>query len=360
MHMRIALDSIYVSSGLPLNKGVDNSAVELLASTVAYTKVPHWHVGQALKNTHLPATYWRSVGGSHNGFFMESFIDELAFHAGADPLEFRRSLTDRKDVLGVLDTLQAKSGWGTPLPKGHGRGISVVDNHGGVMGTMVEVSVSDAGELRIERVVGAVDTYNVVNPQLVTAQAEGGFIFGMTAALYGAITLNDGVVEQSNFHDYPLVRMAESPRFETHLCPSGGTDDRGRRSGAVPGNAPWRARRGHHQRDLQCHRQARAPPAGEERGSRRASPGSAPQLGRAIHGAADRRRRLVDLRSRNSLSGTPALSLASISSASNSTPIGFCAKPGPRGTRWLPRSSGTRRPGTPSGCRPDRRSTARW
>ena len=229
MHVQIALDSIAVATGeLELKQGVDSMAVDGIATAVAYDRFPAWYCGQALKNTHVPAAYWRSVGGSHNGFFMESFMDELAFHAGADPLEFRRSLTGRKDVLGVIDTLQKNSDWGKPLPKGRGRGISVVDNHGGIMGFVTEVTVGDDGKVHVDKVVGAIDPYNMVNPNLIAAQVEGGFIFGMTAALYGEITLKDGAVTQTNFNDYPLVGMAEAPRIEAHVCCSGGVDAQGR------------------------------------------------------------------------------------------------------------------------------------
>jgi isoquinoline 1-oxidoreductase beta subunit len=228
MHIQIALDSIMLATGGQLNNGVDPMAIEGLASSMVYTKFPHWYCGQALKNTHVPAAYWRSVGGSHNGYFLESFIDELAHAANADPLEFRRSLTDRKDVLGVIATLQANSDWGTPLPKGRGRGIAVVDNHGGVMGMVAEVTVGADDRLRVDRIVGAIDAYNIVNPNLVAAQVEGGAIFGLTAALYGEITIKDGAVTQGNYDDYPMVKMADAPRVETHICSSGGVDAQGR------------------------------------------------------------------------------------------------------------------------------------
>ena len=112
-----------------------------------YNKVPNWYTGQMLKNTHVPVAYWRSVGGSQNCFYLESFIDELAHAAGKDPLEFRRSLTDRVDSLAVLNKLAEISGWGKPMAPGRGRGISLVDNHGAVGGQIAEVTV-DANRRR--------------------------------------------------------------------------------------------------------------------------------------------------------------------------------------------------------------------
>jgi isoquinoline 1-oxidoreductase beta subunit len=223
----IAGDSIMSAVGMGLNKGIDVMSGEGLTWEVVYTRIPNWYAGQSLKNTHVPAAFWRSVGGSHNGFFIESFIDELAHAAGADPLEYRRSMTDRSDVLGVLDVLKAKSDWGKPLPKGRGRGISVVDNHGGIMGMVVEVTVNAEGELKVERVVAAIDAYHIVNPNLVKAQVEGGFVFGYTAARYGEITIKDGAVEQGNFDTYGMARMADTPNVETHICSSGAMDDKG-------------------------------------------------------------------------------------------------------------------------------------
>jgi isoquinoline 1-oxidoreductase beta subunit len=193
---------------------------------VPYTKIAHWYCGQALKNTHVPVAFWRSVGGSHNGFFMESFIDELAHAAQADPLEYRRSLTDREDVLGVLATLKSHADWGRSLGPNRGRGIAVADNHGAVVGMVAEVTVK-ADEVRVDRIVAALDAYHIVNPNLVAAQIEGGVVFGLTAVLYGEITLKDGAVEQGNFDTYQMVRQADTPKTEVHLCSSGAVDEQG-------------------------------------------------------------------------------------------------------------------------------------
>lgn len=227
LHIELALDSIMNAVGMPLVNGVDIMATEGLSWQICYDQVAHWFCGHALKNTHIPAAFWRSVGGSHNGFFLESFVDELAHSAGADPFAFRRDMTRRADVLGVLDVLESKSDWNKPLPKGRGRGVAVVDNHGSIMGMVVEVTVRDDGQWRVERVVAAIDAYHVVNPNLVTAQVEGGFVFGYTAARYGAITVKDGIVEQGNFDTYPMARLADTPPVETHICSSGGVDDAG-------------------------------------------------------------------------------------------------------------------------------------
>jgi isoquinoline 1-oxidoreductase beta subunit len=226
LHIEIALDSIQTTLGTIPRSGIDPTAIDGIADSVPYNRVPHWYCGQALKNTHLLAGYWRSVGGSHNGFFMESFIDELAAAAGQDPLEYRRHLTDRVDVLGVLDTLKARADWGKPLGEGRGRGLAVVDNHGAVLGMVAEVSVN-GDEVRVNRMVAAIDAYHVVNPNLVIAQVEGGVVFGLSAALYGEITISKGAVEQGNFDTYRVLRLADTPRTEVYLSLSGGQDEHG-------------------------------------------------------------------------------------------------------------------------------------
>lgn len=177
----------------------------------------------AMRNTHVPVGFWRAVAHSNNPFFRECFIDEVAVAAGQDPYEFRRKLLMKapKD-LGVLDAVAKAAGWGTPLPQGVHRGIAMQDAYGSYTAAVVEVSVSQEGELKIHRVVVAIDPGYVVNPDSVRAQVEGCVVYGLTAALYGEITIKDGRVEQSNFHDYPMMRIAEMPKVETVLAPTGG------------------------------------------------------------------------------------------------------------------------------------------
>jgi len=223
-----ACGSIQRSTGNPVTNGLDPTSLEGIGPSVPYNKVPNWYTGQFLKNTHVPVAYWRSVGGSQNCFYLESFIDELAHAAGKDPLEFRRSLTDRDDSLAVLNKLAEISGWGKPMAAGRGRGISLVENHGAVGGQIAEVTVSSSGVVRVDRVFAATDAYHVVNPNLVDAQIEGGAVFGLSAMLYGEITIQNGAAAQGNFNDYRVARITDAPEMVTALALTGGKDSRGK------------------------------------------------------------------------------------------------------------------------------------
>ena len=165
--------------------------------------------------------FWRGVGPTHNIFVVESFIDELAAAANRDPVEYRRALLDSTPrAKGVLELAADKSGWGQKLPPGSGRGISVQFAFGSYMSQVAEVTVAKDGGVRVQRVVCAVDCGMVVNPDTVRAQIEGGIIFGITAALYGQITLKNGRVEQSNFDNYRMLRINEAPVVEVHIIKS--------------------------------------------------------------------------------------------------------------------------------------------
>ncbi len=165
--------------------------------------------------------WWRGVGPTHNTFVVESFIDELAAAAKKDPVEYRRALLGKAPrARAVLDLATGKAGWGQPLPQGRGRGVSVQHAFGSYLAQVAEVAVSKEGEVRVDRVVCAVDCGMTVNPDTVRAQMEGGIIFGITAALYGEITIKDGRVEQHNFNDYPILRINEAPAVEVHLLKS--------------------------------------------------------------------------------------------------------------------------------------------
>ena len=167
----------------------------------------------------VPLGFWRSVGHSQNAFVVESFVDELAHKAGEDPYKFRRRLlANNPRHLAVLDLAAEKANWGKPTPGTH-QGIAVHESFGSVVAEVVEVRVTD-NDIKVERVVCAADCGFVVNPDQVQAQVESGVIFGLTAALRGKITIKDGAVEQSNFHDYPLLRMNEVPVVEVHVVPS--------------------------------------------------------------------------------------------------------------------------------------------
>ena len=173
----------------------------------------------------VPTGFWRGVGPNNNVFAIEGFMDELAKKAGKDPVEFRRGMLEKNPRMrAALDLAAAKSGWGQPLVARNGgrvgRGICAQGAFGSYIATVAEVEVSKAGEVRVHRLVSAVDTGIVVNPDTVIAQLQGGLIFGLTAALYGEITVEKGRVQQSNFHDYRMLRMDQTPAIEVHLISS--------------------------------------------------------------------------------------------------------------------------------------------
>jgi isoquinoline 1-oxidoreductase beta subunit len=168
----------------------------------------------------IPVLWWRSVGHTHTAFVVESFLDELAHAAGKDPVALRRELLPASSrPRRVLDSAAEAFGWGRPLPAGHGAGIAVHESFGSAVAQAAEVSV-DGGRIRVHRVVCAVDCGPVVNPDGIEAQMQSGIVFGLSAALYGEITFRDGRVEQSNFHDYPVLRMLEMPRVEVQIVRS--------------------------------------------------------------------------------------------------------------------------------------------
>jgi isoquinoline 1-oxidoreductase beta subunit len=186
--------------------------------------IPNLRIEFAMRNSHVPVGFMRTVFHSQNPFMRECFIDELARAAGKDPYEFRRPLLkDRPKDLAVLDAAAKVSGWGSPLPAGAHRGIAVQDSHGSYAAAVFEVSVSESNQIEIRRVVVAVDPGYVVNPDSAEAQVQSCVAFGLTSVLWGEITLKDGRVEQSNFDDYRIMRIAEMPRvIEAVLVPSGG------------------------------------------------------------------------------------------------------------------------------------------
>ncbi|MGW8393211.1 molybdopterin cofactor-binding domain-containing protein [Pseudoduganella sp. HUAS MS19] len=177
-------------------------------------------------NIPVPAHWWRSVGSSHTAYSTETFIDELAGTAGQDPVAYRLGLLGKHPRhAGVLKLAAEKAGWGQPLPAGangtrRGRGVAVHESFGSYVAEVAEVTVSADGAIKVDRVVCAVDCGMAVNPDIVRAQVEGGVGFALSAALHGAITLKDGVVEQSNFHDYAPIRINEMPKVEVHIVPS--------------------------------------------------------------------------------------------------------------------------------------------
>jgi isoquinoline 1-oxidoreductase subunit beta len=219
------------------NNGLDPDTTEG-AIDLVYA-LPNMHVEYVrVEPPGIPTAFWRSVGPSHNVFVTESFMDELAAAAKQDPVVYRLALLDQSPrAKAVLQLAAEKAGWGQPLPKGGGRGVSVQFVFATHMAHVAEVEVSKDGAVRVRRVVCAVDCGTVVNPDTVRAQIEGAVIFGITAALYGKITLKNGRIEQANFDTYQILRMNEAPAIEVHIVqsfePPGGMGEAGT-SAVVP------------------------------------------------------------------------------------------------------------------------------
>jgi len=203
-----------------VKNGIDESSVEGQANSKY--GIPNFLVEYALTEAGVPVGFWRSVGNSHNGFITESFVEELAHAGGKDPFEFRRKLlANAPRHRGVLELAAEKAGWGKPLPAGVTRGIAVVESFGSYVAEVAEVSVNrKSGEVKVHRVVCAVDCGRTVNPNTIEAQMEGSIVYGLTAALKGRITIAKGRVEQSNFHDYEMLRINETPKTEVYIVPS--------------------------------------------------------------------------------------------------------------------------------------------
>jgi isoquinoline 1-oxidoreductase beta subunit len=218
---RVASPSIMEASGsmkLPPS-GIDKFALEGIAD-LPYD-IPNLRVEYSRQEPGVQVWFWRSVGHSQNTFFSESLIDELAHAAGKDPFEFRRALLARQPRhKGVLDLAAARAGWGTPPPAGQHRGIAVAESFGSYVAEVAEVSVADDGQVRVHRVVAAVDCGMTVNPEIIRRQIESAIVFGLSAALYGRISFKDGKVEQGNFDSYPVLRIDEMPKVEVYIVPS--------------------------------------------------------------------------------------------------------------------------------------------
>jgi isoquinoline 1-oxidoreductase beta subunit len=205
------------AAGLPAQGQPEGNAVE----NPPYA-FPFYQLDAVVADGSVPVGFWRSVGHSHTAFFDESFIDELALALKRDPFEFRRELlADKPRHLKVLETAAREAGWGQKLPPGSGRGIALRASFGSIVAQVAEVSVPDGQTLQVKRVTCAIDCGPVVNPAIVRMQMESGIIYGLSAALYGEITLANGAVEQANFPDYDAVRLAEAPVMSVHLVDGG-------------------------------------------------------------------------------------------------------------------------------------------
>jgi isoquinoline 1-oxidoreductase subunit beta len=243
-------DSTFLGGELP-----DTGGTEIAGTGLPAGSVPNYFLQQSFLLTSLRRGYWRAVDMNWNHFAVQSFIDEIAVANGQDPLDLRRQLITTKEkpsgqgdnesdapvnterLLAVLNLAAEKSGWGKKLPPGSGRGIAGLYGFGSYVAHVAEVTVAQDGTLKIDRVVVAVDCGQVINPDMLEAQVQGGVIFGLTSALYNQITIENGRVQQSNFDDYPVIRITDTPRIEVHIIPSheapGGIGEPG-----VPSTAP--------------------------------------------------------------------------------------------------------------------------
>jgi isoquinoline 1-oxidoreductase beta subunit len=203
-----------------VKNGIDGTSVEGTSDSPYLADIADRRVDLHSPRTGIPVWSWRSVGNSHTAFVMESLIDEAAKAAGRDPVDYRRALLAKYPRhLGVLNLAVEKSGWGQKLPAGRARGVAVHESFGGFVAQVAEVSV-ESGEIRVHRVTCAVDCGVAVNPAGVVAQMESGIVFGLSAALLGAIEFKDGRVQQANFHDYQVLRLNQAPVIEVHVLPS--------------------------------------------------------------------------------------------------------------------------------------------
>jgi isoquinoline 1-oxidoreductase beta subunit len=225
--------SSVVARWLPpgFKNGLDGDSTEGAIDLVY--DLPNFHVEYVrVEPPGIPTAFWRSVGPSHNVFVTESFIDELAATAKQDAVAYRRALLDKSPrAKAVLDLAAQKAGWGQPLPRGSGRGVSLQNAFGSYEAHVAEVEVAKDGTVHVRRVTCAVDCGTVVNPDTVQAQIQSGIMFGATAALYGEITLKDGRVEQTNFDTYQVLRMEQAPAIDVHIVkssePPGGMGETG-------------------------------------------------------------------------------------------------------------------------------------
>ena len=219
-----AITPRWLERGLPLLAGPvdmpDKTTMEGLFD-LPYD-VPHQRMAHVTTKSGVPIGYWRSVGHSHNAFFSEGFIDELAREAKQDPVAFRLSLLkDMPRHAAVLRLAAEKAGWNAPLPRGRARGVALHESFGSIVAEVLEISLDEgARQPRVHRVVCAIDCGTVVNPNIVAQQMESGVIFGLTAALHGRIDIAGSVVQQTNFPSYPLLALKDTPIIETHIVPS--------------------------------------------------------------------------------------------------------------------------------------------
>jgi len=228
LHMRISGQSILAGlAPQSIRDGKDPVVFQGLNITGAETAIgysfPNLLVDHAMRNPHVPPGFWRGVNLNQNAIYLESFIDEIAAATKQDPLALRRKLMAKHPKhLAVLEAVASRVGWDKPAPKGIFRGLAQTMGFGSYVAACAEISISGDGVLKIHRIVAATDCGHAVNPQQIEAQVEGSFVYGLSAALYQECTVKDGRIEQTNFHNYPSMRLADMPAVETIVMPSGG------------------------------------------------------------------------------------------------------------------------------------------
>ncbi|UIK07499.1 xanthine dehydrogenase family protein molybdopterin-binding subunit [Neorhizobium galegae] len=209
------------SRNMPFNLGPDGDRLTVEGLDKLHYAIPNRRMRSQHVPSHMPIHFWRSNGFSFNTFFTESFIDECALAAAADPLDYRRALLrDSPRHLAVLNRVAEMAGWSTAMASGRGRGIAIEECYRSVVAQVAEVTVAEDGEIAVDRVFCAIDVGMVVNPDAVVAQMEGGIIFGLTTALMSAVTLEGGAVMESNFHDFPMLRITDVPDIVVDIVPS--------------------------------------------------------------------------------------------------------------------------------------------
>ncbi len=227
LHIRLSGQSIFAAVHPPaLDKGMDAATFQGFwpkgEASFEYT-IPNLLIDHAMRNTHVPPGFWRGVNINQNAIFLECFMDELAHEAGQDALEFRRKMMkDHPQSLAVLNAVAAKGGWGKPAPKGHFRGLAHFRGFGSYIAACVEISVKGGNKVKIHRIVGATDCGYAVNPAQIERQVAGSFVYGLSALFNQECTVKDGQMEQDNFHVYDSMRIAQMPKVEAILIPSGG------------------------------------------------------------------------------------------------------------------------------------------
>lgn len=202
-----------------MKNGIDGTSIEGVRNSPYLTAIPHQSIELHSPKLPVPVLWWRAVGHTHIAYVMETMVDELAFAAGKDPIAYRQNILKGKRQLAALNLVAEKSDWHKPLPTGRFRGVAVHESFGSTVAYVSEISIQN-GELRFHKVTCAIDCGLAVNPDGVKAQMEGGIIFGLSAVLYGEITLENGRVQQSNFHDYKMLRINEAPIIEVHIVDS--------------------------------------------------------------------------------------------------------------------------------------------